>query len=115
MYIRNLAWLEAVDQAEIRREIHDMRVKGWWVTGDNKGMHKTHSLEYTQNQAEKLICQAKKLMEAAEGMLKASQEPLTERQQRIWDRLDWKDLPSLEPEKQWNFINEKGEEINEDC
>lgn len=114
MFVRTIAQIEEIDPAEVRRELHDMRVKGWAVTGDNDGMHRTHTIKLIENQAEKLLAQADKLREAAQGMIRKAHEPLTERQERIWEYLDWKDLPEADPFSHFNFINEKGEEINDE-
>lgn len=82
-----------MDPADIRRAVHNLRVKGYGVLGGNDGLTKTNSLELKYKQAQKLIMMAAKTQEAAEGMIRGEHQELDEVEELILSMLPEKHVP----------------------
>ena len=106
MYIKQIARYLSLDPAQVRRIVHSLRVKGYPVTGDNEGLHKTRTDRLIWEQADKMIHQASVMQEAAKGLLRKDRDELDEMEETVYAMLDWKDLPEEEEPKRFEFITE---------
>lgn len=86
--------------SEVRDLVHSMRMKGWGVLSNSKGMARTDSRKLKDAQAEALLSRAKEIISASEGLMRKDKEPLTEEELMLWHMLP-KFEESKEADKPW--------------
>lgn len=73
--------------SDVRDLVHSMRMKGWGVLSDCRGMARTESRKLKDAQAEALLSRAKEIISASEGLVRKDKEPLTEEEAILWNML----------------------------
>lgn len=81
--------------SEVRDLVHSMRMKGYGVLSDCRGMARTESRKLKDAQAEALLSRAKEIISASEGLMRKDKEPLTEDELILWNM-----LPEFEEDKE---------------
>lgn len=103
MTIREISTITGLCPQTIREINKNLRKKGYWIIGNNDGMHITHDFGVMQTQAEKLLNLADEHRLGAEGMTKANRadghDLLTENEKLVLSLLpELKDPHKLEIE-----------------
>ena len=113
MTINEISRITGMCPQTIRDINKNLRKKGYWIIGDNNGMHITHDFGVMHRQAEKLLNLADEHRLGAEGMAKANRadghDDLTENEKLVLSLLpELKDPHKLEIERpeEWRTEHE---------
>ena len=109
MTINEISRITGMCPQTIRDINKNLRKKGYWVIGDNDGMHITHDYRVMEGQARKLMALADEHRLCVDGMIKAEHQKLTATEELVLSLLpELKDPHKLEIERpeEWRTEHE---------